>query len=372
MATISVPNVRVNSDIRFKVTLSDNDVSVDWSSVEELAVILFFRDQRTFGARCTIDDIDGTDLHISYPADRPQFLGIADIVVNCVYQGFEKTFDKPAVNFVDSTAAASGVTNIDDVELEVDIAVAEVDTSILDGAIYAAIKAAMEARNLPYIGDNGHWFLYNTDAESYVDSGKESRGEVGPPGPPGPSSADVTAEAIATALGYMPVAPADIADFITASVNNLVNYYLKSETYTMAEVQALLAGLETALSGKVDKVSGKGLSTNDYDNTAKGRVDALPTAIDGILNALALKQDIIGDLVTIRSGAAAGATAYQKPSGGIPESDLASGVIPDVSGKENTSNKVTTLSAQSTDMEYPSAKCVYDLIGDVDTLLAAI
>ena len=38
------------------------------------------------------------------------------------------------------------------------------------------------------------------------------------------------------------------------------------------------------------------------------------------------KQDVISDLATIRSGAAAGATAYQKPSTGIPESDLASAV----------------------------------------------
>lgn len=38
------------------------------------------------------------------------------------------------------------------------------------------------------------------------------------------------------------------------------------------------------------------------------------------------KQDVISDLATIRSGAEAGATAYQKPSTGIPESDLASAV----------------------------------------------
>ena len=46
--------------------------------------------------------------------------------------------------------------------------------------------------------------------------------------------------------------------------------------------------------------------------------------------------------------------------------------IPDISGKENTSNKVTSLSSSSTDTQYPSAKCVYDLVGDVETLLAAI
>ena len=35
--------------------------------------------------------------------------------------------------------------------------------------------------------------------------------------------------------------------------------------------------------------------------------------------------------------------------------------IPDVSGKEDTSNKVTSLSSSSTDTQYPSAKCVYDV-----------
>lgn len=48
-------------------------------------------------------------------------------------------------------------------------------------------------------------------------------------------------------------------------------------------------------------------------------------------NLLGGKQDTINDLSAIRSGASAGATAYQKPSTGIPSSDLAEGVIPDVS-----------------------------------------
>lgn len=38
------------------------------------------------------------------------------------------------------------------------------------------------------------------------------------------------------------------------------------------------------------------------------------------------KQDTISDLDTIRSGAAAGATAYQKPSTGIPSSDMTTAV----------------------------------------------
>lgn len=44
----------------------------------------------------------------------------------------------------------------------------------------------------------------------------------------------------------------------------------------------------------------------------------------------------------------------------------------DISGKEDISNKVISLSSSSTDTEYPSAKCVYDLVGDIETLLALI
>lgn len=35
--------------------------------------------------------------------------------------------------------------------------------------------------------------------------------------------------------------------------------------------------LRTALSKKVDEIDGKSLSTNDYDNTAKSKVDAIPS-----------------------------------------------------------------------------------------------
>ena len=48
-------------------------------------------------------------------------------------------------------------------------------------------------------------------------------------------------------------------------------------------------------------------------------------------NALGRKQDKITDIETIRTGAASGATAYHLPIGGIPATDMANGVIPDVS-----------------------------------------
>ena len=43
-----------------------------------------------------------------------------------------------------------------------------------------------------------------------------------------------------------------------------------------------------------------------------------------------------------------------------------------IANKELLANKVTSISSSSTDTEYPSAKCVYDVIGDIETLLGGI
>lgn len=41
-------------------------------------------------------------------------------------------------------------------------------------------------------------------------------------------------------------------------------------------------------------------------------------------------------------------------------------------GLEDTNNKVTSINSSSTDSQYPSAKCVYTLIGDIEAALAAL
>ena len=74
--------------------------------------------------------------------------------------------------------------------------------------------------------------------------------------------------------------------------------------------------LASDLTGKVDKISGKGLSTNDYSNTAKSKVDAIPaspkytdtvTTINGKTGAIA-KSDITA------LGIPAQDTVYTHPS----------------------------------------------------------
>lgn len=70
--------------------------------------------------------------------------------------------------------------------------------------------------------------------------------------------------------------------------------------------------IKSALDGKVNVVSGKGLSTNDYTTTEKNKLASLQnyddTEVRNMINA-----------------------KYTKPQSGIPASDIASGVIPDVS-----------------------------------------
>lgn len=56
--------------------------------------------------------------------------------------------------------------------------------------------------------------------------------------------------------------------FITKDVNDLMNYYKKSETYTQTEIN-------NSLSGKVDKETGKGLSSNDYTDAEKTKLSGI-------------------------------------------------------------------------------------------------
>lgn len=75
---------------------------------------------------------------------------------------------------------------------------------------------------------------------------------------------------------------------------------------------------------------------------------------------------------------------YELPSGGIPSSDLASAVQTSlgkadtavqpaaIANMQTTGNLVTSVSSSSTDSQYPSAKCLYDLVGNIESLLAAI
>ena len=82
-----------------------------------------------------------------------------------------------------------------------------------------------------------------------------------------------------------------------------------------------------ALLDKMDSLEPKATRSSDGFMSAsdKEKLEDLPSA-QNLIGILAEKQDVITDLPAIRSGAEAGASAYQKPGTGIPASDLSSEV----------------------------------------------
>ena len=92
---------------------------------------------------------------------------------------------------------------------------------------------------------------------------------------------------------------------------------------TNAALQEALATINSAISAEETRA----MAAEQVNATAlANEVTRATAAEEANATAITSKQDIISDLDTIRSGAAAGATAYQKPGTGVPKTDLASGV----------------------------------------------
>lgn len=103
-----------------------------------------------------------------------------------------------------------------------------------------------------------------------------------------------------------------MADIVVSVGSSPVINTMNGDEY---QIYKILENIEEQLSTKVDKVVGKGLSSNDYTTEEKTKLSELPS-----------KTELDTDL----------------------------------SGKEDSANKVTTLDSNATDTQYPSAKCVYD------------
>lgn len=211
----------------------------------------------------------------------------------------------------------------------------------------------------------------------------------------------------------------DLSGFITISVNNLVNYYLKSDVYTKTEVANLIAAIQqfhyeiyastsavTSPAGNVlyligptgtgsdkyeeyvydstkqepwVKIGDTSIDLSDYytksqtDNVIMQALNATLanyTTTNALTLLLASKQDVINDLDAIRNGASAGATAYQKPQGGIPSTDMSQAVQEslfkantalqqhqDISGKEDVTTLVAPVNETDATLPITSLTC---------------
>ena len=148
MGTITLPNFRVSGTDRARVRLKDGGVYVEWSTMTDIKAWFYSMDQKSISGRfdVQVDPQDGTRLVCVYSAQKPQYLGVNKIILQCKYEGAEKTYDKTLWNFVRWTDDQAGEQiTIDDPEVDVEIAAEDMSSSILDEAVQAALSAAERA-----------------------------------------------------------------------------------------------------------------------------------------------------------------------------------------------------------------------------------
>lgn len=200
MGTITLPNFRVSGTDRARVRLKDGGVYVEWSTMTDIKAWLYSVEQKAISGRfdVRVDPQDGTRLVCVYSAQKPQYLGVNKIILQCKYEGAEKAYDKPLWNFVRWTDDQAGEEiTIDDPEVDVEIVAEDMSSSVLDEATAAALAAAdraeaaaEEAEHMveihrgpagksPYKGENGNWFEWDEEAGQYVDTGVRAKGDTG-------------------------------------------------------------------------------------------------------------------------------------------------------------------------------------------------
>lgn len=114
---------------------------------------------------------------------------------------------------------------------------------------------------------------------------------------------------------------------LKVGTNAAKNIYSKGSQITTGSNKALIAGVcEFIYDGTQFHLIGSYIDTTYSSKTAASGGNTLSLCTTGEKYNWNGKQATISDLSTIRSGASAGATAYQKPNGGIPKSDMASAV----------------------------------------------
>ena len=206
----------------------------------------------------------------------------------------------------------------------------------------------------------------------------------------------------------------DVSGFIDRNVNNLINYTLKTNTGSLIDLEinsttyvvtlrlkdidgnvistdTIDLPLESVVvSGRFDNTTKKVILTlengSEVDFSVADLVAGLQTEItsENKLNADYVDDSNSGNKFTNTTEKQTWNNKYEKPSGGIPKTDLASAVQnslnkadsalqehQDVSGKEDKSNKVTEIDENSTDTQYPSAKAVQNSQAEQDENIEA-
>ena len=124
---------------------------------------------------------------------------------------------------------------------------------------------------------------------------------------------------------------------IEAGANN----YVHPSSHPMS----MISGLSTSLEAKVDKVSGKGLSSNDYTTAEKNKLSGIETEANKYVHPATHPSSIItglGTAATKNTGTGAGSVPLIESNGKLSEA-----IVPQTMTVENVLTSTSTTSALS-------------------------
>lgn len=393
--TLTIPYVRQGTDIHLALWLRSESEYAYWSGVTVRRVWMWSCEQKAFAGRCEIVGIssDETTLEVKWPHDKQMYVGLHSVVVELVMNGDVQTYDQKAVNMVRSTEDVEGDETIDVEAIPVGIVIAAITSGgsipgpagvkLYDGPGQNNDGAMTQKATTDAIDESREGITEEVDTalaakqDVIPDLATIRSGAAAGATAVQPSALDTKQDTIsdlatirsgaaAGATAYKKpntgIPQSDLAAALVAIIQKAVANVSSNEdgavVITLVNGDTYTIDLNHTHPDKQDLlVSGTNIKTiNNQSILGDGNIDiqggatiTVDSALSGtsenpvqnkvVKGAIDAKQDTISDLSAIRSGASAGSTAYQKPSAGIPASDLSSGVqaslTPSVSASDN-------------------------------------
>ena len=179
MEEIKIPKIRRGNDIAMPVRLKTGEgetASIDITTIKKLMV---YNDEQKVSIEVE-KSLQDEELVAIFRAEKQHYLGAYRLVV--VYNdGATATWDSVAFELVATTSEADEDTQgLVIVEISGELQVMSLT------AVQEQIAQILEVSAKPaYIGENNHWYIFDSDAGEYVDSGVSAVGPQGPQGPQG-------------------------------------------------------------------------------------------------------------------------------------------------------------------------------------------
>lgn len=253
---------------------------------------------------------------------------------NTLFSDVDARFDTVEGKIPSNASSGNKMVTASDIATKADLVDGKVPSSQLPSYVDDVLEYASTSQ-FPATGESGKIYValdtnktYRWGGSDYVEISESlALGETSSTAYAG-DKGKANADAISDIQDLIPSGATTSNKLATASdipdTSGLQPKTLATTIGSYTTVEGALSGIND---GKVDKVTGKGLSTNDYDATAKGKVDGMDASIAASQNAsTALLKDTVGwtgknlldniTKTTTDSGAYAGVSYVYNPEDG--------------------------------------------------------